>query len=77
MNSLNGFVSNMIGVAAIAAHTIPLRSGLTSKQVRRDSDCNLDCCAVSRSAAANFAWVPTYGQRVLLFRNTITQLIEN
>jgi hypothetical protein len=35
MNSPNGYVSNMIEVAAIAAHTIPLRSGLTSKQVRR------------------------------------------
>jgi hypothetical protein len=41
MNSLNGFVSNMIGVAAIAAHRISLRSALTSKQVRRDSDRNL------------------------------------
>jgi hypothetical protein len=43
MNSLNGFVSNMIGVAAIAAHRTSLRSALTSKQVRRDSDRNLDC----------------------------------
>jgi hypothetical protein len=37
------FVSNMIGVAAIAAHRTSLRSALTSKQVRRDSDRNLDC----------------------------------
>jgi hypothetical protein len=57
------FVSNMIGVAAIAAHRTSLRSALTSKQVRRDSDRNLDRLAVSGS--------------VMLFRNTITQLIEN
>jgi hypothetical protein len=45
------------------AHRISLRSALASKQVRRDSDRNLDCLAVSGS--------------VMLFRNTITQLIEN